>query len=185
MNHRIRSASRPAVVALVILLVLPLTGCLFSREISQTRREIETAYPDLRLEREVVVNLGPISLAMIGWMAGLVPDQDVAVARRYLKDVSRVKVGVFRAEGAAGLQDVDAGLFGFEKGWQVAVKARQEEERVWVLYRDGPETLRDLYVVVLNDEDLVVARVRGRLDRLIARVMEDRDEIGDWIGASM
>ena len=170
---------------LVILLALPLAGCFFSREIADTRRDIEHAYPDLRLEKQIVLNLGPISMRTIGWMAGLVPDPEVDAARAYLKDIRRVKVGVFRAERPDRLARMDVDDFGFEDGWQVAVRARQEGEHVWVLYKEHPETIRDVYVVVLSDEDLVVARLRGNLNRLVARAMEDHVEINEWVGSNL
>jgi hypothetical protein len=170
---------------LALLLVLPLTGCLFSREIAQTRRDIEKAYPDLRLEKQIVVNLGPLSLKTLGWMSAFVPDPEVDVARSYLKDIRRIKVGVFRSEQPEDIAKLDVGQFGFDEDWEVAVRARQEGEHVWVLYKEEAETVRDLYVVVLGDEELVVARLRGRLDRLLARVMEDHVELGDWVGSTL
>lgn len=170
---------------LAIVIVLPLTGCLFSKEIADTRRDIEKAYPDLHLEKQIVVNLGPLSLKTLGWMAAFVPDPEVDVARRYLRDIRRVKVGVYRSEHPDALAKLDVGQFGFEKEWEVAVRTRQEGEHVWVLYKDDPKTVRDLYVVVLSEEELVVARLRGNLNRLLARVMEDHVELNDWFGANL
>lgn len=183
MTDRMRRHARPGL--LVILLVLPLAGCLFSREIANTRRDIEKTYPDLQLERQIVLNLGPVSLKMLGWMAGLTHEPEAEMAARYLKDVRRVKVGVFRSEHPDAFGEIGSKGLAFEKGWEVAVKIRQDDGHVWVLYKDEPETVRDLYVVVLSDEDLVIARVRGNLNRLLARVMEDHVEIGDWIGENL
>ena len=39
----------------------------------------------------------------------------------------------------------------------------------------------DLYVVVLADEELVLARVQGHLNRLLARVMEDHSDLTRWV----
>lgn len=164
---------------LIVVLVLPLTGCFFSREIANTRRDIESAYPDLRLEKQIVLNLGPLSLRTLGWMTRLVPEDEAEMASRYLRDVSRVKVGVYRAEQPGDFRTLDVRNFGFEKDWEVAVKSRQAGERVWVMYREGAKTVEDLYVVVLSEEELVIARVHGRLERLLARVMEDH--VDTWV----
>ena len=182
MIDRIRHLSPPPAGFLIVLLILPLTGCLFSREIANTRRDIERAHPDLRLEKQIVLNLGPLSLSMVRWMAGLAGDPDAEMAIEYLKDVRRVKVGIFRAEQPDDVRALGEKGFGFEDGWEVAVKTTQDDERVWVLYKENPETVRDLYVVVLSEEELVLARVRGNLDRLLARVMEDHVDLGDWVG---
>lgn len=158
---------------LIVALAVPLTGCFFSREIADTRRDIERAYPQLRLEKQIVLNLGPVTLRTLGWMTRLVPEDETEMVSRYLKDVSRVKVGVFRAERPEVFEQVDVRRLGFEKDWEVAVKTRQDGDRVWVLYREDDQTVSDLYFVVLSEEDLVIARVHGRLESLLARVMAD------------
>ena len=162
---------------LALLLCLPLTGCFFSREIGQTRRDIERAYPDLQLRKQIVLNLGPLSLRTLGWFTNLAPEKEGDMAARYLKDISRVKVGVFRSDNPAELERLNISRFGFEKDWTVAVKTRNEDARVWVLYREDAKTLKDLYVVVLDEEQLVLARVHGRLQRLVTRIMEDHGDL--------
>lgn len=167
---------------LVLLLAVPQAGCFFSREIANTRRDIEKTYPDLQLERQIVLNLGPISLGTLRWLSGLVPDDDVEMANDYLRDVSRVKVGLFRSENPSALDAFDADMIHFDDEWTTAVKTRDDESRIWVLYREGEDTVRDLYVVVLGEEDLVIARVRGNLNRLLARVMEDHVDLNRLVG---
>lgn len=172
-----RPISNVAAAALVVLLILPLTGCLFSREIAQTRRDIERAYPDLRLERQIVLNLGPLSIRTVRWITGMVPDEELDMASDYLRDVSRVKVGVYRTDNPAALQSFDAEKIRFDESWETAVKTRDDESRIWVLYREGGESVRDLYVVVLDNQDLAIARVRGDLNRLLTQIMEDHVDL--------
>ncbi len=172
-----RTDHRIAAVVLVTLLLFPLSGCLFSREIANTRRNIERAYPDLRLERQIVLNLGPMSLRTLRWIAGMVSGEEVEMAARYLRDVSRVKVGVYRSENPFALDAFDVSRVRFDEGWKAAVKTQDDDSRVWVLYRDEGDTVRDLYVVVLDDEDLAIARVRGNVGRLLTRVMKDHVDL--------
>ena len=170
--------TQPALhIVLVVVLTLPLTGCFFSREIAETRRDIERAYPDLRLERQIVINLGPASLRTLRWLSSLVPDEEVDMAADYMRDVSRVKVGVYRSENPSQFDAFDAEALDFDDGWTTAVKSRTEDSRVWVMYRDGGDTVRDLYVVVLGEDDLAIARVRGNLNRLLARIVEDHVDL--------
>jgi hypothetical protein len=161
----------------MVLLCLPLTGCFFSREIGQTRRDIERAYPDLQLRKQIVLNLGPISLRTLGWFTKLAPEEEGDMAARYLRDISRVKVGVYRSDNPAELERLNISRLGFEKEWTVALKTRNDDSRVWVLYRENAKTLKDLYVVVLDEEQLVMARVHGRLQRLVTRIMEDHGDL--------
>jgi hypothetical protein len=177
-----RIDSDTAAAVLIMLLLLPLAGCLFSREIAHTRRDIEGAYPDLRLERQIVLNLGPVSLATIRWLADLLPEDEADMAAVYLHDVSRVKIGLFRSDNPPALDAFDVDHIGFDDDWETAVKVRDDESRVWVLFREGEDTIRDLYVVVLDEEDLAIARVRGNLSRLLAHIMEDHVDLTRLVG---
>lgn len=163
--------------------VLMLSGCLYSREIAHTRRDIERHYPDARFEREIIVSLGPGTLRTLGWIAGLVPEDEGRMARAYLGEIERVKVGVYRTEYLPSLEDMDLPtLRRFERdGWEVAVKVRQDDEMVWLLYREDRREVRDLYVLVLSDEELVLARLQGHLDRLLQRAMNDHYEVRHWV----
>ena len=167
----------------LLIVVLPMAGCFYSREIAHTRRDLERSYPDAEFDREVVVSLGPVALRTLGWVSGLVPDEDVDMARAYLREISRVKVGVYNVEYLPSLDGFDPpSLRRFRNdGWEVAVKVQDAEGMVWVLYRENRDDVRDLYVIVLDDEDLVLARVKGHLNRLLARVMEDHYEMRDWV----
>lgn len=163
---------------LLLVFAVFASGCIYSREISQTRRDLERSDPGARFEREMVVNLGPISLRTLGLVGGLVDggDEDVAMARRYLREIRRVKVGVYRVEQAPDLHAFDPpALRRFQRdGWELAVKNQDEQgEVVWVFYKERKGHIRDMYAIMLSDEELVLARVRGRLDRLLARVLED------------
>lgn len=163
----------------LVVMVLLLSGCFFSREIAQTRRQIEAAHPQIELEKQIVLNLGPLSLQTLEWVSRFAPDDAAFLADRYLDDIRRVKIGLFRRTDGGRLDDLSVTDFGFEKGWEVAVKVRREDARVWVMFRDEGKAIRDLYTVVLSEDDLVIARVHGRLDRLVARILEDRER-GAW-----
>ncbi len=178
-----RYSSTLPTAALVVLLILPLTGCFFSREISGTRRDIERAYPDLELQQQIVVNLGPLSMRTLRWLSGMVPDEEMNMATDYMRDISRVKVGVYRIDNPASLAGFDADEIRFDDEWTTAVKTRDEDSRVWVLYKEGGDSVRDLYVVVLGEDDLAIARIRGNLNRLLARIMEDHVDLDRLVGS--
>ncbi len=182
MKRAMRNDSSLAAAVLVVLLLIPLSGCFFSREITNTRRDIDRAYPDLQLERQVILNLGPVSLRMIRWFTGWMPEDETEMAADYLRDVSRVKIGLFRSDNTAALGAVDAHRLGFDDGWETAVRSVNDESRVWVLYRSDDDVIRDLYVVVLDEEDLAIARLRGNLSHLLAQIMEDHADLTRLVG---
>lgn len=168
----------------LLLLCLPLlTGCLYSREIAGTKRAIERELPEVRLDREMVVSVGPFGMGFARLFAGIADEDE---ARTYLRDVRRVKVGVYTVSGLTSLDDFDpAGLRRFRDDWDVAVKIRDDDQFTWILYRPEVDTVRDLYVLVLDDEELVMARVKGNLDRLVANVMADHAPLTDLDGAGL
>jgi hypothetical protein len=59
------------------------------------------------------------------------------------------------------------------EGWELAVKIRGEDELSWVLYRLDDETVKELYVVVVTDEELVMVKAEGSLESLVARALSD------------
>ena len=170
-------------VAVVALVALLCSGCFYSREIAQTRRDLERAYPEAEFDREMMVNLGPLSIRTARWILHWMDeDDDVAMARSYLGEVRRVKVGLYKTEFLPDLGDFDPpALRRFRQdGWELAVQVHEDDEAVWLFYKPGRRGIRDLYAVVLTEEELVLARLRGRLDRLVRRALEDhapwRDE---------
>ena len=168
---------------LLALLLFVASGCIYSREIAQTRRDLEAHYPEARFEREMVVNFGPLSLKTLGLVSKLSSDEDVAMARRYMNEIRRVKVGVYRVEQAPDLDAFDPpALRRFQRdGWELALKNRDDEQVVWVLYKERKGHVRDLYAIVLSEEELVLARVKGHLDRLLARVLEDHYALDSFV----
>ena len=164
-------------IALILLLTtVSLSGCIYSREIAQTRRDLERYYPDAEFDRQIIINLGPRSLHTVGWLAGLAPEEEAQMARDYLYEIDRVKVGVYEVERLPDLDEFDPpALHRFARdGWEVAVKVQEDDEIIWVLYRERYNEVSDLYAIVLNDEDLVLARVKGHLNTLLEKVMEDQ-----------
>ena len=165
-----RRLSTGFVLALTCLL---LSGCLYSREVARTRHAIERAYPEARFDREVVFSFGPLSLLSARLATGLMPSETRDEVRPYLRTLRRVKVGVYRAEGLSSLETLDLPQVRRlrKKGWETAIAIREPEATTWILYRERRSSVRDLYVLTLSEEELVMVRLKGRLDKLLTHVM--------------
>ncbi len=175
--------SHPNWLLLVLLsfVAFSTSGCLYSREIAQTRRDIERQYPDLHLEREVVMNFGPGMMGFARWVTGLVRDDDAQLASRMLEDVRRLKVGVYRLEGGSTL-DLTAydlpRLRRFDgKGWETAARIHEDEEVVWVMYRERRGRIENLFVAVLDNENLVLTRLDGDLEKVLQVLLEEKGHL--------
>ena len=168
---------------ILVLFAVSLTGCFYSRELAQTRRDLERQYPEARFDQEVVVSLWPATLRAVGWLAGLAPEEEAQMAKEYLREIDRVKVGLYSVDYLPDLDEFNPpALRRFRRdGWEVAVKAREDDEIVWVLYRERHNAVRDIYAIVLTDEDLILARVKGHLNRLLEKVMADHYEMCNFV----
>jgi hypothetical protein len=168
------------VIALLIAAGGTSSGCLWAPELANVRRDIERQIPQARFDKEIELSLGPLSLALARVVTRFVPD--AREARSYLRDVRRIQIAVYNAhdlppttgvEMPAVLRELQA------QGWVTAVKVRDGEELVWVLYRLENESVTELYVVALDDEELVLVRAKGKLEKLAARALQ---ESGDTPG---
>ncbi len=171
----------------LILIGLLCSGCIYSREIQHTRKEIARANPDIHIDQQISANLGPFSLRLAGWITSLVDDEDALRASRYLRDIRRVKVGVFDVRGGdGGLNGVTEMRRFQRRGWELAAKVRDDDESVWLYYRERDGSVRDLYAIVYSEDELVIARLSGRLTHLMEAAMRDYAESGgldllsDW-----
>jgi hypothetical protein len=184
MNHR-RSparARRPGVVLAAAALVAPLAGagCVLtsSPQLAAMKTEIETAV-DGDFEREMGVRLGRLSIglgrAVVGMVARHDDEADLARVHALLRGLRKVEVGVYDAGELGG--DLGAAPERIERAmardrWMPAVRVRSEDELAWVFCRlDGAERLRGVTVVSLDEEQLLLVRLSGRLDRALAAGM--------------
>ena len=70
-----------------------------------------------------------------------------------------------------------------EEGWEMAVRIHDEDEMLWLLYHIDGDTIKELFVVVLNEEELVLVKIRGKLERLVAHALSEpgtMKDISNW-----
>ena len=60
--------------------------------------------------------------------------------------------------------------------WEVVVKAREQEEVFWLLYRIQGNAIKDFFVIGLDTSELVLVHMEGRLDQLVAHAVAMRPE---------
>ena len=174
-----RNLMRDVAVAMTAALLPLAGGCVWTPELSAVKRDIARQIPGASFDRQVSFALGPGGMALARAVVSFVPDEHDA--RRLLKDVSRVEVSVYeihaddddrRVATPSSIEEMLA------DGWEMAARVRQEGEAVWVLYRVEGESVRELFVVSLDRDELVLVKVKGRLERLIARALSECDDHG-------
>lgn len=171
--------TRVALVTGLIVLMSFSSGCMWAPELSRLRNDIEDQIPGTHFDREFAISLGPVTLGLARLITGLVPDDDARNARQYLRDVSSIQVAIYKTESPAPVEKVRMPnrlrQMCEHEGWDMAVKAREDDSLAWVLYRITGDSIKDIYVVVLDDEELVMVRAHGKLDRLVARALHEAE----------
>ena len=178
---------------LMLVLVSSTTGCLWAPELSQIQREIERQLPGSSFEKEVRLSLGPLSLGMARFVTRVIPASyvpEAGEAHDYLQEVRRVQIALYRTLALPELHAVrmpePLRVLLEDPSWHLAIKKQKLDELTWVLTRTEQGLVRDIYVVLLDDEQLAVIRVEGRMDQLVAKAVENgADEIPQMLGLDL
>ena len=153
-------------------LVLSVSGCMTYRGPHGVEATIERK-AQVELHREMGVKLGPISTKIAASMlrhSG--DDQD-------FRDVSGIGIAVFEVTRHTGAptQPITAKDLGVE-GWQPMIEQRSGGDQLLVLAKTRDGEIREMMFVSIEDEEVVVARLKGHLDRLIAKTLAAADQDG-------
>lgn len=171
-----------AVGTLLLAAALVAPGCLLhSTDMTRTRRAFERQYPEAQFDRDLTLDLGPLTMAMSAGLTRRWAPEAFKMAGPYLRYVERVEVGVYEASNLPPLGEVDASALPVlhEGGWETVLRVREPEEHVWVLARPGRHTLRAFYVLVLGEDELVATRLEGRLDKVLEHALETHGDVLD------
>jgi hypothetical protein len=126
-------------------------------------------------DKEIELSLGPVSLAFARLLTRITPE--ARDASGYLRDVSRIELAVYNTHHMPATKSVTMPerlkKMTEGEGWEVAVKVRDDNDLSWILYRLDDECVKELYVVVVSDEELIMVKAEGKLERLVARALSD------------
>jgi hypothetical protein len=138
------------------LAALSSPGCFWSPELSGVRDDIEHQLPGSSFDKNIEFSFGPVLLTFARVVTSVIPG--AREVRPYLHGVSRVQVAVYEAhiDSIAGLHMPRRLQSLMEDGWETAVRVRDNEDAVWLLYRPDGDEVKEIFVVVLNRDELVL-----------------------------
>jgi hypothetical protein len=154
-------------LAIIVSLAVVTTGCWFHGP-GEIRREIaETTGREY--SQEIGLTLGRTSMAIARLGLKAVDDEDVPS----LKGIRKVQVGIYHpVSGALAAQDGSPlGVDAFPT-WEPVVRMRDGGENVLVLIQERRDRIRGMLVIVDDGAELVVVRMRGRLDNVLQDAMK-------------
>jgi hypothetical protein len=154
-------------------LALFATGCMTYRGPLGVEEAIERK-AQVELHRELGIKLGPLSTKFAAsFVHHSDGDQD------FLRDVSGIALTVFEVtrhkDAPAGrITAKDVGV----EGWHPVLENRSEDEQLLLLAKPGNGEIREMMLVSIESDEVVVIRLKGHLDRLIARTLAGADQDG-------
>jgi len=139
-------------------------SCIFHGP-EDLRRDLSTS-AGVELDREAGVTVGRFGIAV----ARVFTKQEEVP----LKGVRKVEVGVYEVVGRHAGSRLSGRLQLPEMpGYVPIVRVHDDGEDVFVLLKsDEQERIRRMLVIVAEDDEWVLVRIRGKLDRIIEQAMQ-------------
>lgn len=162
-----------------LCIVLLLSGCIGSSHFTEVRHDLDDQLQGVRFKRQVGVQVGPLTMGLTRFILSFMDDPETDEARALLRAVQVAHVRVYEIVGRLRDQEVRtprALRQMQDHGWNMLVKVRDDESNVWVMSRDRLGDVRDLYLVVMDDENLVMARVKGNFTTMVEKAMQMSEE---------
>ena len=156
------------------IIVMWSSGCT-TKEFNEVEHAIENQIQPAKTKTNLKLSLGPVLLFPVKIIANLVDREDEASP--YLDEIMKVQVGVYKiknTDGSAQLKipkNVEEELN--KSGWEIFIRVREKNDMVELYYREKSEDIIGIYAIVLNNEDLVIAEVGGRIDRIIEKAIQN------------
>jgi hypothetical protein len=128
---------------------------------------VETA-TGAEYDREFGLTLGRMGLTITRWgLKASNSDDADDLNSLSLKGVRKVQIGVYEVKNGTwdpGQERFDPSMFG---DWEPLLQVREDGEEIHVMLKLKDERVRDMLVLVSDKQELVIVRMKGKLDRLI------------------
>ncbi len=164
-------------VAISVFLVT-LTGCIgVNRQFSEIKNKIMGDLGD-DYKTEFQFSVGSSLIHVSSWFVDLAADEEYV--DDMIREISSVQVGVYnRIEGAthnnsfSTLNSIDEEMN--SNGWKYLVRTIDRNELTTIyISADPDELLKKMFIINLNDDELVIVEVNGDLKKVIAYAIEER-----------
>ncbi len=169
--------------SIILLIAIPfflftLTGCIgVNRQFSEVKNKIIGELGN-EYKTEIQFSVGSSLIHVSSWFVDLAADEEYV--DDMIREISSVQVGVYnRIEGAkhkAGfstLKSIDEEMT--SNGWKYLVRTIDRNELTTIyISADPEELLQKMYVINLNDEELVIVEINGDLKKVISYAIEER-----------
>ena len=165
-------------VLILLFIAASVSGCA-SYELMRVRNDIARQAPEARIGDGYAMSFGRISLGLARWLSGLSGDEDADMARAVLSEVRRVQFARYDINGAfdAATLRMPGRLRNYleDDDWYHLATVREESEAVWVVYKERDNAVVDLLAVMMDEEELVLAKISGDLNAVVTAALSQQD----------
>lgn len=170
--------------AVPIVVALAGTGCLAttSPRMHAFADSIQHELPDMKLEHIRGGTFGRMSLGMAKTIAKWsMDDGEDREFVGFFKGVKKVEYAMYEASSRSDVTFPRELHSSFERrGWSTLARFREDESLAWVLARVRRESIDRVIVVHLDEEELTLVRLGGRLDEVLRAALDyARSEVLD------
>jgi hypothetical protein len=162
---------RQIIYLIVLGSLLCCSGCRTSSDFNYIEDSIRGQIYPAKLENDIKFSVGSLSMKMINCFVDDKEDKDM-----FLKEIKSVQIGVYKIHNADNKGqfripgNVEKTLI--DKGWEPFVRVRKKnEENVLILYRQMSEKIMSMYVISLEQNELVIVEVNGNLNNIMEKAI--------------
>jgi hypothetical protein len=156
-------------IAAMAVVFLTATACFSYRGPRGVEDALEQSL-GVELHRDVSIKLGPLSTRLV---ASFVGDNDDGLDLHGLTSIGLVvfERGPVRGHATHRIQPSDLGL----KGYETMVSSSDGDEQVLILVKPREGSIHDMALLAVDADEVVFARLTGRLDELLAKAMDEAE----------
>jgi len=161
-------------VLVASVLSLGAVGC-FRADLDGLDKKLLWEFRAASIDKKLSMKLGPVTMSLANVIVTFAPVE--REAKRAFRGIRSVDLVVYELEGSedsapcGSLLEFAAGRLK-RKGWEPIVEAREPGSMVLVLCKYDEVRIRGIYVIVLDEESLVLVKLRGNLNKVFAAAME-------------
>jgi len=161
----------------ILILQLFLNGCLGINEEFENIRDVVLLSFGNDYKSEFQFSLGSVGVTVSSWVIDASSDDEMA--SKILDDVSSVQVGVYKKLRGTNpadftiLNDIEPDMQA--SGWKSIIRSSTDNELTAIYVRnDNEDLLNRLFVISLEDDELVLVEVEGDLREAMTNVIREK-----------
>ncbi len=132
---------------------------------------------NVKFHKNIEFSIGSVGLSFASAVSDFSDDDN---AHEIIRNLSKVQIGVYkytepvsRQAAIEIIKKIDDRLQ--DNGWNYVVKSYDKREVSSVYTKCGDDNkLREMFVVNLNDDELVIVDIKGKLERILTSVIRDK-----------